>query len=91
LKNRHPITEHQIHVFERVNYDGSGINAIARFWPYDSFPIFFAGSTPEKAIEAAEKFRAETVEKHEAAYLARESARAAREAAKKAKAAKEPA
>jgi hypothetical protein len=47
---------------------------LARFYPYSLYPVFATGQTPEEAAAKLEAIRAEAIEKHEAAYVARQDA-----------------
>lgn len=81
--SQHPIRDADLHVF-------AGIGAaegryIARFHPYDTYPIFFSGRSAEGAEGCAEAFRAETIAKHEGAFVSRQVARAKARAAREAK------
>lgn len=77
----HPIAKAPLHVFLRVDSDGTGTRTMARFYPYDAYPIFFHGQTMDEVRQKAESFRNDAVEKHGAQYAARqESLRKAREA-----------
>ena len=82
----HPIRNHTIHVFQRCDYETGGVQFMARFHPYDTFPIFFKGATEQAATDAAEAFRTETIEKHEASVIARQEGQAKARAAREAKA-----
>lgn len=68
----HPIRKAELHVFARIEGNGKGAEFIARFHPYDNWPIFFKGDTPEEAESKAEDFRAECIEKNEADVIRRQ-------------------
>ena len=86
----HPIRNAALHVFARLDATEGGTQFIARFHPYDTYPVFFNGSTADEAIARAEEMRAEAIERHEAAVINRQEAAArARVAAAAKKAAKE--
>lgn len=79
----HPIRGMRIHVFGRdAISDEGGVLFVARFFPYDKFPIFFSGNSAEQAREKAEDFRQDVIEKNEETYRKRmaalDKARAAR-------------
>lgn len=80
----HPIRKAPIHTFERRDQQSGGARYIARFHPYDAYPIFFKGSTEDAARGSAERFRDETIAAHEATFIkraeGREKARATRAA-----------
>jgi len=64
----------QVHVFARVGVNGTGAQAVARLYPYDTYPIFFAGSSTDDVRGKAEQFIADTVAKYEATYIAKMAA-----------------
>ena len=84
--HEHPIRKAELHTFARRPGITGGTPFIARFHPYDTWPIFFSGDTEDEAKGKAEKFRTETIEYNEQAYqnrmAGRDKARAAREAKK---------
>lgn len=85
----HPMRDAPLHTFVRNGFDdGTGAEWIAMFHPYRTYPVHFTGTTRAAVIEAAEAMRAEAIEKHEAACIAREEGRrkAAETRARKAKA-----
>ena len=67
----HPIRDAELHVFARIESNGNGSEFIARFHPYDNWPVFFKGATAEDARNKASAFRAECIEKHEADIIRR--------------------
>lgn len=68
----HPIRNAELHVFRGI---GSAEGRfIARFYPYDTYPIFFTAKSETAAREAGENFRSETIEKHEQAFINRAKA-----------------
>ena len=75
----HPMRHTKIHTFERIRdiceHDETGAEWIAMFHPYRTYPVHFTGATRAAVIEAAEAMRAEAIEKHEAACIAREEGR----------------
>ena len=78
----HPMRDVFFHAYVRQD----GAMAIARGHPYRLCPMIFDGETAEEALEAAEKFRAEAVEKNEATYRMRmKNLEAAQEAKKRKK------
>ena len=85
----HPIRNAALHIFARIDANEGGAQFIARFYPYDIYPVFFNGSTADEAVENAEKIRASAIEKHESSVIARQEARAKADATRKAKKAKE--
>ena len=62
----HPFRDAQIHVYKRLDVEDE---YLARFYPYNTYPVVWKGTTPEEATQRAEAFRVETLEKHEANYL----------------------
>lgn len=82
----HPIRKAKLHTFERKDLEKGGVDWIARFHPYSTYPVFFTGKTEDEAVAKAEALRAEAIEKHEQSCINRAKAAAAR-AAKKSKAA----
>lgn len=80
---QHPIRNAEIHTFERADVQDNGARWVARFWPYNTWLIIFNGDTEEAAHSEAEAFRADVIEKNEAAFVnraeGREKARKARE------------
>jgi len=83
IDHEHPIRKAAVHTFMRHWNEEGGVGFIARFHPYDTWPIFFHGSTESEVIEKAETFRTETIDQHEASYqnrmAGREKAKAARD------------
>lgn len=81
----HPFRDLEVHAFEGVG--SAAGRAVARFYPYDAVPMIFTGASVDEVTDKAEAFRAETIEKHEASFIARtealEKARAARKAVTK--------
>ena len=84
--HEHPIRKAKLHVFRRFDHHEGGAKYIARFSPYDTWPIFFSGESAAQAIKAGETFRTEALDQHEQAYqnrmAGRDKAKAAREAKK---------
>lgn len=79
---QHPFRDAELRVFQRTD----GGEFIARFAPYATYPVVWAGATEAVVREAAEAFRADAIAKHEAGFIARSEALAkAREARKSAK------
>lgn len=83
----HPFRDAALHVFERVDSERYGCSFIARFWPYETYPVFFPGATEADARGSAEAFRAEAIAKHEAAFIAKQEAAAKARASREKKAA----
>jgi hypothetical protein len=82
--HEHPIRKAQLHTFSRVDGNtGTGVEFIARFHPYATWPVFFHGESEDAVIDKAEKFRTETIAQHEQAYqnrmAGRDKAKAARD------------
>ena len=71
----HPIRQAEVHTFQRHNSNGKGREWIAQFYPYSIYPVFFIGPTEAGVVEQAEGMRAEAIEKHEAACIARQQAK----------------
>lgn len=82
----HPIRKAKIHTFERKDREDGGANWIAKFFPYSTYPTFFQGVDEKSAVEKAEKFQADAIEKHEAACINRQKAREKAKAKRNAKA-----
>lgn len=80
----HPIRKAPLHVWTRSDDLAAGKQFIARFHPYDVYPIFFSGDTQAEAVERAEHFRAQTIEVYEAKAISRMEAAAKRKAKKEA-------
>lgn len=76
----HPIRDAEIHTFVRRGEFRSGSNYIARFHPYDTYPVFAHGKTEAEAIAKLEAIRTEAIEKYEKQVIAREEAKAKRAA-----------
>lgn len=78
----HPFRDAELRVFKRIDAD----EFIARFAPYDTYPVFWAGSTEAEARDRAEAFRADAIAKHESNFITRaealEKARLTRKARK---------
>jgi len=70
----HPMRDAELHTFERSTDSGKGAVWIARFYPYDTYPVFFHGATEADAIKNAEAIRSEAIEKYEAGVIARKEA-----------------
>jgi len=74
----HPMRQAEIHTFKRQGGAGRGVDWIARFHPYDLYPVFFHGSDEGAAIAAAEAIRSDAIKKHEAACITRQKLAASR-------------
>ena len=85
----HPIRNAPLHTWARCDENEGGARYIAMFAPYSTYPMYFKAPTLQAVTDAAEDFRAESIQKHEAAVLVRQEnkakAQAAREAAAKKK------
>lgn len=68
----HPFRGAELCVFKRIDAD----EFVARFKPYDTYPVFWTGATEAEARERAEAFRADAIVKHEADFIARAEAAA---------------
>lgn len=79
----HPIRKAALHVFAGIG-DAESI-FIARFHPYDTYPIFWRGFSEAAVRQQAEAFRADVIEKHEAKFQARAALRARTKARQKSK------
>lgn len=65
----HPLELAEVHVFKQYpHYMGKGDKFVARFYPYDKWPIFFHGKTRREVIRSAETFRTTELEKHDNQY-----------------------
>lgn len=73
---QHPIRAAELHVFQGLGA-ASG-RYVARFHPYDTYPLLFTGPSAEKVEAKAEAFRSEVIAKQEAAFAARAQAKRAR-------------
>ena len=82
----HPMRDAQVHVFARVGANGTGAQAVARLYPYDTYPNVFAGSSADDVRGKAEQFIADAVAQNEAAYVAKLAALTLGRARKKARA-----
>ena len=71
----HPMRKAAIHTFQRNDTHLNGAKWIARFHPYDTYPVFFHGATEQAAIDAAEAIRTEAIEKYEAGIITRQNAK----------------
>lgn len=80
----HPIRDHAVNVWQAPEGQ-AGPKWIALFGDGYAFPIRFSADTEADVRNKAETFRAETVAKHEATYLARLAAVEKARTAKKAK------
>jgi len=87
--HHHPFRDAELHVFMRCNANGKGASYLARFYPYDTYPVLFFAAQHDAAVEKAEQFRDDTIAKYEAAFVVRQEAAAKGRAARSAK--KEPA
>lgn len=79
----HPMRDARIHVFAGI--DEAAGKFIARFAPYDTYPILFIGSSADDVRQKAEDFRADAIARNEATYIARVEALTKARAARKAK------
>jgi hypothetical protein len=70
----HPFRDAPLHVFERVDTLDGGANYLARFYPYDTYPVFFSGKNEDAARAQAEAFRADAIAKNEASFITRQAA-----------------
>lgn len=86
MRYQHPFRAAELHTFKRRDHKTGGVQWIARFHPYDTYPMFWHGETEEAAVGAAEAFRAEAIAKNEANYIAKQKALEKARAAKAAKA-----
>jgi len=86
----HPIRNAALHVFQRIDEHDGGSRFVAMFAPYKAYPVFFQGPTAEAVTQKAEDMRADAIDKHEAACIARqENAARLKAAAAEKKSAKE--
>jgi hypothetical protein len=67
---KHPLRDIGIAVFQCV--EGEGPRFIAKFEPFNGYPIFFTGDTADAARQQARDFADDAVTKHEAAFIARQ-------------------
>lgn len=67
----HPLRDTDIHLFKRMHHNNYGHEFLAKFHPYEAWPIYFYGPTEKDCTEQAIQFRADALEKHEAAFLAK--------------------
>lgn len=82
-EHHHPIRDAAIHIFERSEYNGQGSRYLARFHPYNAYPVHALGATESEVVAKLETLRTEAIEKHEADVIRRKEA-AERMKAKKA-------
>ena len=80
----HPIRNAEIHAFNRAQtFDSDaahGVEWIAMFYPYKTYPVYFSGRTKAAVIEQAEAMRTDAIEKYEADCIRRaEMSRKAKE------------
>lgn len=81
--NAHPIRKAKKHIFQRILDDGIGADFLGRFYPYDTYPMFFRGTSAADVAAKMEQFRDDAISKHEAEVIRRQ------EQAKKMRARKE--
>lgn len=70
----HPFRTAPLHLFQRMDDQGGGVQWIGRFAPYTTWPVFVQGQSEADVIEKAEAFRAEELAKYEAAWIGRREA-----------------
>ena len=68
--SHHPFRDAQLQVYMRLD----GKEFVARFAPYSTYPMIWAGTTEAGVREAAEAFRADAIAKHEASFITRAEA-----------------
>ncbi|SLN74938.1 hypothetical protein ROJ8625_04129 [Roseivivax jejudonensis] len=83
---RHPMRDAPLHVWERIDTNDGGPHFCANFAPQEDYPIVFTGKTVQEVVDKALTFQAHTVEKNEAAYIAKRENAAKARAARKSKA-----
>ena len=71
---KHPMRDAPLHVFKRVQSDGKGYDWIAKFYPYNTYPIYHHGDTEQEAVDSAEAMREEAIVKYEKDYITRKEA-----------------
>ena len=84
---RHPMRKARLCVYQQVSGDGPAF--VAHFEPQRTYPMQFRGDSQEQVTQRAEDFRAEAIEKNEAAYVARQEGLAKFREARRAKEAAE--
>lgn len=84
----HPIRKAEIHVWQRTE-GTNGVQFIARFYPYKTYPVTASGDTEADVVGKMEALRTEAIEKHEADVIRRQEASARMKASKAAKAKQE--
>lgn len=85
----HPMRDAVIHIWTATDPMQNQPAYIARFYPYNTYPIFTTGDTPQEAAAKLEAIRTEALTKFEAAYIARQEALALARVKKAEKAPKE--
>lgn len=72
---KHPMRDAPITVYVRIEGDASP-TFLAWIEPKKNHPVYFGAATADAAREAARAFANEAADKHEAAFIARQEARA---------------
>lgn len=85
----HPMRDAVVHIWTATDPMLNQPAYLARLYPYNVYPIFSTGNTPEEAAAKLEAIRTEALTKFEAAYIARQERLAAARAKKAAKEAAE--
>ncbi|MGR3524880.1 MAG: hypothetical protein ACU0CT_02635 [Paracoccaceae bacterium] len=85
----HPMRDAAIHIWTATALAENQPAYIARLYPYNTYPIFATGETPQEAAAKLEAIRTEALTKFEAAYIARQEALALARVKKAEKAAQE--
>jgi hypothetical protein len=75
---KHPIRDAEVHTFQRTDNGSGKVSWLARFYPYNTYPVFFQGSSEEDVVTQAETLRAEAITKYETAYISQQEAKVKR-------------
>lgn len=71
IQYKHPMRDLEVVVYQKIS--GNGYNFIAKYEPFNVYPIFFHGITEEDARQSAKKFADDTVEQYEKTYQNRKA------------------
>jgi hypothetical protein len=70
----HILRSAEVHVFKRIDSNGTGAEYVAKFYPYSSFPIIFKGNNYDEVMDSIKGFREEQLAIHEKGFLVRAAA-----------------
>ena len=71
----HPIRDAEIHTFQRTDLGNGTVQWLARFFPYNTYPVFFQGVSKAVVVEQAEALRTEAIDKYEKSSIAHQEAK----------------